>query len=129
MDFRTAKPLGRDIKEDFTALNYGKGYDNCWPIDGWEQGKIQEAAQLKCEATGRTLKIYTDQPAAQVYTGNWLEGCPKGRSGGEYHDYDGVAIECQGYPDAPNKPHFPSQLLRPSERYERHIIFAFGVEE
>jgi aldose 1-epimerase len=40
-----------------------------------------------------------------------------------------VAIECQGYPDAPNKPHFPSQVLRKGERYERHIIFEFGVEE
>ena len=129
MDFRTAKPIGRDIKEDFAALNYGKGYDSCWPVDGWEQGKMQEVAELKCAATGRVLKMYSDQPAAQVYTGNWLEGCPKGRSGQKYHDYDGIAIECQGYPDAPNKPHFPSQILRPGERYERHIVYAFGVEE
>lgn len=129
MDFRTAKPIGRDIKEEFPALIYGKGYDNCWPIDGWQEGKVQVAAELKCEATGRTLTVLTDQPAAQVYTGNWLEGCPKSRSGADYHDYDGVAIECQGYPDAPNKPTFPSQLLRKGERYERHIVFSFGVEK
>ena len=128
MDFRTAKPLGRDIKEDFAALNYGKGYDNCWPLDGWTEGEVQLAAELKCSTTGRTLKVLTDQPAVQIYTGNWLEGCPQSCSGQEYHDYDGVAIECQGYPDAPNKPHFPSQLLRKGERYERHIVFAFGVE-
>ena len=129
MDFRTTKPIGRDIKEDFVALNYGKGYDTCWPIDGWVEGQVQLAAELKCAETGRTLQLLSDQPAVQVYTGNWLEGCPKGRSGQEYHDYDGIAIECQGYPDAPNKPQFPSQVLRKGERYERHIIFAFGVEE
>lgn len=128
MDFRTAKPIGRDIKEEFTALIYGKGYDNCWPLDGWKSGVVEKAAELKCAASGRTLTVLTDQPAVQVYTGNWLDGCPKSCSGKNYNDYDGVAIECQGYPDAPNKPHFPSQLLRKGERYERHIIFAFGVE-
>ncbi|MBR6672117.1 MAG: galactose-1-epimerase, partial [Alistipes sp.] len=60
---------------------------------------------------------------------NHLGGCPMGKEGKEYDDYSGVAIECQGYPDAPNKPHFPSQVLRKGERYERHIIFEFGVEE
>ena len=128
MDFRTAKVIGRDIKEQFEALIFGKGYDNCWPIDGWEPGKVQEAAVLHSEVSGRTLRVLTDQPAAQVYTGNWLEGCPVGRCGRSYNDYDGVAIECQGYPDAPNKSNFPSQLLRKGERYERHIIFEFGVE-
>ena len=128
MDFRTAKVIGRDIKEQFEALIFGKGYDNCWPIDGWEPGKVQEAAVLHSEVSGRTLRVLTDQPAAQVYTGNWLEGCPVGRCGRSYNDYDGVAIECQGYPDAPNKANFPSQLLRKGERYERHIIFEFGVE-
>jgi aldose 1-epimerase len=128
MDFRTAKVIGRDIKEEFEALIFGKGYDNCWPIDGWEKGKVQEAAVLHSEVSGRTLRVLTDQPAAQVYTGNWLDGCPTGRCGRSYNDYDGVAIECQGYPDAPNKENFPVQLLRKGERYERHIIFEFSAE-
>lgn len=129
MDFRTAKPIGRDMDEQFDALLFGKGYDNCWPIDGYEAGKVQQAALLSEPTTGRTLRVLTDQPAVQVYTGNWLSGCPVGKGGKRYEDYSGVAIECQGYPDAPNKPHFPSQVLRKGERYERHIIFEFGVEE
>lgn len=129
MDFRTAKPIGRDMNEEFDALLFGKGYDNCWPIDGYSEGKIQEAALLTAPTSGRTLRVLTDQPAVQVYTGNWLSGCPMGKGGKRYADYSGVAIECQGYPDAPNKPHFPSQVLRKGERYERHIIFSFGVEE
>jgi len=125
MDFTTAKPLGRDIKQDFPALNYGKGYDNCWVIDGNEDGDLREAAILTDPHSGRQLVISTDQPAAQVYTGNWLEGCPESKSGKPYHDYDGVAIECQGLPDAPNHPNFPSQVLRPNEEYRRTILFVF----
>lgn len=129
MDFRTAKPIGRDMEEQFDALLFGKGYDNCWPIDGFSEGKVQEAALLADPTTGRTMRVLTDQPSVQVYTGNWLSGCPMGKGGKRYGDYSGVAIECQGYPDAPNKPHFPSQVLRKGERYERHIVFEFGIDK
>ena len=115
MDFRTAKPIGRDIKADFPALRYGKGYDNCWVLDG--QPGLKLAAELSSETSGRRLEIWTDQPAAQVYTGNWLDGSPVSKSGRSYRDYDGVAIECQGFPD------FPSCVLRPGETYSRTIIF------
>ena len=121
MDFRTAKSIGRDIKADFPALRYGKGYDNCWVLDG--QPGLKLAAELSSETSGRRLEIWTDQPAAQVYTGNWLDGSPVSKSGRSYRDYDGVAIECQGFPDAPNHPDFPSCVLRPGETYSRTIIF------
>ena len=62
-----------------------------------------------------------------VYTGNWLTGSPKGKDGMEYHDYDLVAIECQGFPDAPNQPAFPSQLLVPGETYRQTIIYKFDA--
>ena len=65
-------------------------------------------AELRSQKSGRSLVISTTQPGMQVYTGNWLAGCPESISGGAYSDYDGVAIECQGFPDAPNKPAFPS---------------------
>ncbi len=125
MDFRTAKPIGRDIKADFPALKYGKGYDNCWVLDGAPDLKL--AAELSSAASGRRLEIWTDQPAAQVYTGNWLDGSPISKSGRPYRDYDGVAIECQGFPDAPNHPDFPSCVLRPGETYSRTIIFKLSA--
>ena len=125
MDFRTFKPLGRDIKQDFPALNYGKGYDNCWVIDGATDMKLHTAAILRDRASGRVLEVVTDQPAVQVYTGNWLDGSPLSKSGRSYNDYDGVAIECQGMPDAPNKPQFPSQLLKAGDEYNRLIFFDF----
>ena len=74
------------------------------------------------------MEVFTDQPAAQVYTGNWLAGSPESKSGRSYEDYDGVAIECQGMPDAPNKPQFPTQELKPGEVYQRVIKFAFKTQ-
>ena len=126
MDFRTAKPIGRDIKADFPALKYGKGYDNCWVLDGATGLKL--AAELSSAVSGRRLEVWTDQPAAQVYTGNWLEGSPVSKSGRSYHDYDGMAIECQDLPDAPNHPAFPSTELRPGQTYRRTILFKLSTD-
>ena len=128
MDFLNPKRLGRDIRKDFPALRIGKGYDACWLIDGYMPGQLQEAAVLKAARSGRVLKVYTTQPGVQVYTGNWLEGCPKGKRGKVYHDYYGVAIECQHYPDSPNKPEYPPVVLRPGKVFREAIVFAFGVE-
>ena len=128
MDFVTSKVIGAEIKADFPALNYGKGYDNCWVIDGYEPGQIQEAAELYSPESGRVLSVYTTQPGVQVYTGNWLAGSPVAKCGRSYNDYDGAAIECQNFPDAPNKADYPSAVLRPGEFYEQAIIFAFGVK-
>lgn len=125
MDFTVAKELGADIHADFPALRYGKGYDNCWLIDGYTPGLMNEAAVLASAKSGRVLRVYTTQPAVQVYTGNWLEGCPESISGHRYHDYDGVAIECQGCPDAPNRPDFPSQAIMPGKPYRQLIFFEF----
>ena len=126
MDFTKSKVLGEDIQADFPALKFGKGYDNCWVIDDWEKDKVALAATLKGDKSGRVLEIYTSQPAVQVYTGNWLTGSCLGKSSTEYKDYDAVAIECQGMPDAPNHENFPSQYLSPGEIYKRTIIFKFN---
>ena len=127
MDFVSGKTLGAEIKADFPALNYGKGYDNCFVIDGYTPGQIQTAAELYSPESGRVLEVLTTQPGVQIYTGNWLEGCPVGKSGHIYHDYDAVAIECQHYPDSPNKPDYPTTTLRPGEVFEQAIIFSFSV--
>lgn len=145
MDFRTAKPIGRDIKADFPALKYGKGYDNCWVIDeeqdmgnpdtdepGKEPGRkmsgLKLGAELSSAVSGRRLEVWTDQPGVQVYTGNWLEGSPVSKSGRPYRDYDGVAIECQDLPDSPNHPAFPSTELRPGQTWHRTILFKLSVD-
>lgn len=128
MDFVIPKEIGEEIKADFPALNYGKGYDNCYLIDGAQPGQLSEAAELYEDESGRCLNVYTTQPAVQIYTGNWLSGCPEGRNGEKYEDYDAVAIECQHCPDSPNRPEFPTTVLRPGEVFEEAIIWAFSVK-
>ncbi len=128
MDFVNEKPIGRDIKADFPALKYGKGYDNCYLIDDAMPGQLATAAELRDPVSGRQLKVLTTQPAVQVYTGNWLKGAPVGKSGHAYDDYDAVAIECQHTPDAPNQSEFPSTVLRPGETFKEAIIWAFTAE-
>lgn len=127
MDFTSIKPVGRDIGTDFVPLRYGKGYDHCWVIDrGRDKEGLVEAAHLEAGISGRVLDVFTTQPAVQVYTGNWLTGSPVGKSGKEYNDYDAVAIECQGFPDAPNHQGFPSQLLNPGDEYRHVICYRFS---
>lgn len=128
MDFSRFKTLDLDIKADFLPLRTGKGYDHCWAIDDWEPGHMSADAVLVREPQSRrTLTIDSDQPGVQIYTGNWLEGSSTNRSGRAYHDYEGLAIEMQGFPDAPNHPEFPSQILLPGEEYRRKIVYSFGT--
>lgn len=129
MDFTKAKSLGEDIRKPFAALAFGKGYDNCYVIDGYKKGEMALAAVLTDEVSGRKLEVLTTQPAVQIYTGNWLNGCPATKSGNRtYFDYDGVAIECQGMPDAPNHANFPCQVLDKGEQYAQSIVFRFSTK-
>ena len=129
MDFTHPKEIGIEINEDFEPLKIGKGYDHCWVLDHWEKGKLIEGAvTLAAPSSGRVLTISSTQPGVQIYTGNWLAGSPKNKSGVPYNDYEGVAIEMQGFPDAPNKPGFPSQELHPGDTYNQTICFAFSRE-
>lgn len=127
MDFTEPKPIGQDIKANFDALVNGKGYDSCWVIDGYKQDELHPAAVLSEETSGRKVEMFSTQPGIQVYTGNWLSGCPTGKCGKSYGDYEGVALECQALPDSPNKPNFPSAVLRPGEEYRQTIIFKFST--
>ena len=116
----------RWLPTDDTLLRFGKGYDNCWVLNDWHKHQLTHAAVLTAPHSGRVLEVDTTQPAVQVYTGNWFTGSsPVNKEGRPYDDNDGVAIECQGMPDAPNKPQFPSQILGPGEPYTQFIIFRF----
>ncbi len=129
MDFLAPTVIGSRMDEDFEALKIGKGYDHCWANDGYADGEeLLEVAKLFAENSGRVLTVKTTQPGIQIYTGNWLSGCPISKSGYEYVDYDGVAMECQAFPDSPNKPEFPSVKLASGEVYKKTIIYSFSAE-
>ena len=127
LDFTTAKTLGQDIDCECDPLKYGNGYDQCFVVDDWMQDEMKEVGTLFDPVSGRKMVIFSSQPGIQVYTGNYLQGCPTGKHGHIYNNRDGVALECQGFPDAPNHPNFPSQTLRPDQTYVQKIIYRFDA--
>ncbi len=127
-DFREFRPFRPGIDSEFNHIRDFKGYDHPFVIDGWKPNILGEVGCLREQTSGRCVTVLSSQPSVMIYTGNWLAGgCPETKSGGRYNDYDGVAIECQNYPDAVNHPEFPSPLLRPGETYCQKIVFRFGT--
>ncbi|MGB5446833.1 MAG: galactose-1-epimerase, partial [Psychromonas sp.] len=86
------------------------------------------AAEVRSADQRITLQVFTDKPAMQLYTGNWLAGTPN-RSGGEYQDYAGLALETQFLPDAPNHPEWqhPCPILKAGEEYAYQTIYQFII--
>ena len=128
LDFTSWRRFGDQIDDEFNNIRTYKGYDHCFAVDGWQKNILKEIGELRCEATGRRVTILSSQPAAVLYTGNWLAGgCPITKSDKRYQDYAGVAIECQGYSDAVNHPEFPSIELAADELYCQKIVFKLGT--
>ena len=126
MDFRTAKLVGKDIEADYDQLHNGKGYDHNWVLDTGGDDTVV-AAELYCPETGIVLKEYTDEPGVQIYAGNFLDGTVTGKKGVVYDFRHAICLETQKYPDTPNKPDWPTALLKPGEKYTSHCVFAFSV--
>ena len=128
MDFRTAKPVGQDINTDYAQTVGALGYDHNWILN--TQGDItQPCAVAESPKTGIVLTVYTDEPGIQFYSGNFLDGSVTGKKGIAYNKRAAMCLETQHYPDSPNKPDWPSVVLRPGETYKSHTIFAFSVKE
>lgn len=129
MDFRTPVPVGTRINDyDFVQLKNGNGYDHNWVLNA--KGDInRKAASLKSPKTGIVLDVYTNEPGVQVYAGNFLDGSLTGKKGIAYNQRASVCLETQKYPDTPNKPEWPSAVLRPGEKYMSRCIFKFSVDK
>lgn len=126
MDFTTMHRIGDMIDSDYEQLTNAGGYDHNWVLDtGGDMSQV--AAELYCEDTGITLKVYTDEPGIQMYTGNFLDGTLTGKGGVVYNKRAAICLETQHYPDSPNKPQWPSVVLRPGQTYTSHCTFAFSV--
>lgn len=128
LDFTEWREFGKEIDSEFNNIRNYRGYDHCFKVDGYKKNILQEVGELRCQATGRKVTILSSQPAAVLYTGNWLAGgCPITKSDTRYDDYAGVAIECQGFSDAVHHPHFPSIELKAGELYCNKIVFKLGT--
>ncbi len=125
-DFTGRKQVGQDIEADDEQIHNGNGYDHNWVLN--TNGDIaQPAVVLESIETGISLTVYTDEPGIQVYTGNFLDGTVQGKHDITYQQRVGICLETQKYPDTPNKPEWPSAVLRPGETYSSHTIFQFGT--
>ncbi|MFR8834653.1 aldose epimerase family protein [Bacteroides nordii] len=129
MDFRSPVAVGTRINNfDFVQLKNGNGYDHNWVLN--TKGDITcKCATLQSSKTGIILDVYTNEPGIQVYAGNFLDGTVKGKKGIVYNQRASVCLETQKYPDTPNKPEWPSAVLRPGEKYHSHCIFKFSVDK
>jgi aldose 1-epimerase len=110
-DFKTRRP----IREGY--------YDTCYILNGGDGVKAEAYEPV----SGRGLRMYTDMPAVQLYCSPWLGGT-KGRGGRIYKPYEAFCLETQFYPDSPNKPHFPSAVLRAGAVYKHKTVYQFFIE-
>ena len=127
-DFTTAKAIGRDIGKDHEQLKFGLGYDHNWVLDkGGQLGELTLAAQVYEPKSGRVLEVHTTEPGVQFYCGNFLDGRLKGKSGKAYVHRGGFCLETQHFPDSPNRPDFPSTILKPGEQLKSQTVFRFST--
>jgi aldose 1-epimerase len=127
MDFTKPMTIGARITNAYEQLKFGGGYDHNWVLN--KRGKeMTLAARVQEPTTGRIMEIRTTEPAIQFYSGNFLDGTITGKGGKVYQHRWGFCLETQHYPDSPNKPDFPSTILRPGEKYETTTIYRFSAK-
>ena len=117
-DFTTPHAIGERIAQT------GAGYDHNFILN--PSGKINDAAVVRDPSSGRVMEVLTTQPGIQMYTGNFLDGSIQG-NGGKYNKNGALCLETQHFPDSPNRPNFPSTVLRPGETYRQTTVYRFKV--
>ena len=121
--------IGDDIDADDEQLQFAGGYDHNWILVPQENSlDLPIACVLYCPESGIAVVEKTDMPGIQVYSGNFLNGTVKGKHGITYNKRAGICLETQKYPDGPNKPEWPSTILRPGETYQTVSIFEFHTD-
>jgi aldose 1-epimerase len=125
-DFRKPTAIGARINADDEQLHLAHGYDHNWVLDSGG-GELAEAAELYDPSSGRVVKVLTDQPGIQFYSGNFLNGTIMGKGGKPYELHSGLCLETQHFPDSPNHPSFPTTELKPGEHYRTVTVFSFSA--
>jgi aldose 1-epimerase len=124
-DFTQPHTIGERIGELKKEPHKTKGYDHCFVLRE-QDGKLALAARAKDPASGRAMEVYTTEPGIQLYCGNFLGG---GAGENGYRQHDAFCLETQHYPDSPNKPAFPSTVLRPGQTYKTTTEHRFLAEK
>ena len=131
-DFTELRPIGAKadlMKADASLAPMDNWYDHNFVLRG-EVGKLKQAATMRDPVSGRTLEIWTTEPCMQMYGAqNMSDSVPAKASGKSLCQFAGVALETQHYPDSPNRPDFPSTVLRPGETFKSHTEYRFGADK
>lgn len=127
MDFTTPTKVGSRINDDYKQLENGAGYDHNYVLNG-SGTRMDLAATAYSPMSGILMKVYTDQPGVQFYSGNFLDGSLEGKNGITYEERYAICLETQHFPDSPNHPNFPSTVLRPGEEYSTTTVFDFSAK-
>ncbi len=125
-DFRRAMAIGARIEGEDEQLKFGRGYDHTFVING-RAGMLRLAATASEPTTGRVMEVWTTEPGMQLYTGNYLESTMVGKGGKAYGQRHGFCLETQHFPDSPNKPHFPSTVLRKGDQFTSTTVYKFSA--
>ncbi len=127
-DFRQPRVIADGLRDGTDPqIVAGRGYDHNFALDKGVTTTPQLAARLEDPASGRMLEVSTTEPGVQVYTGNFLDGTVTGKHGHLYRMSDGIALEPQKFPDAPNQPRFVSARVDPGKPYVHTMIYKLSV--
>lgn len=127
MDFTRPLEIRCGLERRFQALEHGFGYDHCWVLDAPAAEGLSLAAKLECPGSGRVLEVFTNRPAVQFYSGNFLDGSVRGKCGVAYKRRSGLCLETEWFPDAPNHPLFPCTVLRPGGVDRHTAVYRFSI--
>lgn len=126
MDLREGVRIGARADDPFPQLTLAGGYDHNWVLASAPRA-LASAAAAWSEETGIVMETLTTLPGIQFYSGNYLDGCPKGKGGAPYARRWGFCLETQFFPDTPNRPAFPAALLARGEEYRQTTVYRFGL--
>lgn len=121
-DFTQARKIGERIK------NLPNGYNMNFVLRKKNNNELSKAAEVFDSTSGRFMEVYTTEPGVQLYTADYMDGSITGRDNIVYGKNMGLALEAQHFPDSPNKPNFPSTVLRPGEKYTQLTIYKLSVK-
>ena len=118
--------IGEGADAPFEALRLAGGFDQNWVVSG-EAGTLRPATRAVSGETGVCMDVLTTQPGVQFYSGNGMDGFPRGKGGAPYGRRWGFCLETQAFPDAANHPNFPSPVLKKGAEYRHRTVFRFSV--
>lgn len=127
-DFTKAKLIGEHINDTDGQLKNGKGYDHNWVLR--KDSGLRLAATVGSAKTGIVMQVFTEEPAIQFYSGNFLtDKMNYGKGNSTYGFRSAFCLETQHFPDSPNQPSFPSTVLKPGEQYKTTSVYKFSVKK